>query len=501
MFNAIFYTFSKKPNSTLRPSSGGTTYSIRLVDNCSIINPIIRLRGSSASDMLGRFNYCYISEFNRYYFVVDSGYDADRGIWEMSLRCDVLATARDEIKASTQFVERSFSRWDFLIDDTVYPSKAQAQFSNTVYSQFFDATPVTGQYIIGMVSKGSSYSRFGGVQYYLLTYTHMNALIDYMMNIINYADSTITGIATELLGLISDPMSYIVSCKFFPKTLIDMTQLTPQVINFGAFESTVYGAPLPGSFIDPSPVIHRGFTMPLTDHPQKATRGSWLNGNGHTERTLRFEPFGVIPLDSSKLIGYGYIYLDVAIDIITGQGVLSIYACEDSSSIPSNLDTMPLLGTYPSQVLIDIPLTQNRHEAFGSFAIDNIVKPLLNTADQVGQKVSGFDFYGAISSLGSGMHQGMFTIGDGLKNFYNPPAARGTPGSLLCRMNVVICNKFMILVDEDQAEFGRPLCSYTTLTNLSGFCKCLNANISTTLTALENEQIENFLNSGFFIDT
>jgi len=451
--------------------------------------------------MLGRYNYCYIQEFNRYYFVVDAGYDSDRGIWEMSLRCDVLATARDEIKASTQFVERSFSRWDFLIDDTLYPSKAQAQFSNTIYSQFFNATPQTGDYIIGMVSTGQNYSRFGGVQYYILSYTEMNALIDYMMNVINYADASITGIATELMGLISDPMSYIVSCKFFPKTLIDRTGLTPAIINFGQFQSTVYGCPLPPSFINPAPVIHSGFTMPLTDHPQKVTRGTWLNGNSHTERILRFEPFGVIPLDSSKLIGYGYIYLDVATDIITGQGVLSIYACEDSSSIPSNLDTMPLLGTYASQVLIDIPLSSQRHESWYNVITNNFTKPLFNGLNAAGTGLANFQIGSALGEAGSTLNNMFFGIGDAINSFYDPPSSSGSPGSLLCRMNVVICNKFLILVDEDQAEFGRPLCSYTTLTNLTGFCKCNNANISTTLTSTENEEIENYLNSGFFIDT
>lgn len=499
-FTANFYTFKKKVNSTLLPSSTPTTYNIELVDDCSIIAPIIRLRGSSASDMLGRFNYCYISTFNRYYFVTDASYDSDRGIWNMSLRSDVLASARSDILASTQFVERSASTFDSDVEDTLYPSKNGPDYWIRTVQAFFDATPSNGQYIIGMVSKGSSASRFGGVQYYILTYAQMNALIDYMMSIVNYADASTTGISTELLGMISNPIEYIVSCKFFPKTLIDLTGMSTTIINFGSFQSTCYGYPLPATFLSPTPVIHSGFYIQLDDHPQAALRGRWLNSNTHTERTLRFEPFGVIPIDSSRLIGYSHIYCDVATDIITGQGILSIYASTQGSTPNPDLTTLPLQGSYASEVLIDIPLTQQRHQGYLQVA-ESFLRPVLNAGMSASKSMASFQFLGAIADIGNLVPTEMMTAYDAATSFYGAPQSSGTPGSLLCRMNVYLVTKCVLLVEESIGRFGKPLCTNKLLSTLSGFTKCLSPTIATDLTATENEYIVKHMSSGFFIDT
>ena len=67
MFSAVFYTHSKRVNSTLQPSSG-TSYSIDLKADSSVLNPTIELdlgQGGNPTE----YNYCYIAEFKRYYWV------------------------------------------------------------------------------------------------------------------------------------------------------------------------------------------------------------------------------------------------------------------------------------------------------------------------------------------------------------------------------------------------------------------------------------------------
>lgn len=513
--SAIFYQFNKKPNSTKVPSSGGTTYNIELLNDCSLVTPMIKLRGSSATDNLGRFNFAYISDFGRYYFVKDVTYNSDLGCWNMSLKSDVLASKKSDIVGSTQFVERSFSRHNLMIPDDWYISDGVPEYSNTVASNFFDATPSNGYYIIGMTSTGTGMSRFGGIQYYILTSADMSALVDYMMGTSNYTGATITEISQDLLGFLADPLQYIVSCKFIPRldliSASDLSNMVYQPIKFGPWVApNVNGYLLPSNFLNPSPVIRRGFTMQLTDHPQKVTRGGWLNGNSTTERVLRFEPWGSIALDCSRLVNLGYVYLDVAIDIVTGDGILSIYGCENPSTVPVNIDTLPLVSIHSAPVLIDIPLSQTRHEGFVKMAMDNFINPAIGRRESATQGfLGGFTTgglaggtLGALSSFGSSLSVtgGINKAYDLINNFYGAPQSQGTAGSLLCRMPVVIFNKFMNLVSEDLAEFGRPLCSYTTLTNLTGFTKCSNANISTSLTEPEDREIEGFLNGGFFIE-
>lgn len=516
---ATFYTLSKKSNSTLRPSGSGTTYSIELCEDVSILRPVIILRGAVLSDYLGSFNYAYIPTFDRYYFVRDCVYNAHDGFFHISLEVDVLATLKTEILATTQFVERSASHYDLDMIDTMYPSKATPQYQSRVVTGYFDATPASGYYIIGLNSAGktdaqagTTMSRFGSVQYYILNKTQMDDFVNYLLGIVNYADASLTGIANDLLGMISDPIEFIVSCKFFPKTILNPVTagLSLQDIKFGKFVAAgIQGYRVPDDFLNPSPVIHSGFTIQLDDHPQKVTRGGWVNSNAQTERYLRFEPFGLIPLDCSKLMGYSYIYCDIATDIVTGQGILSIYASPQPASVPQVLEQMLLLGTYASDILIDVPLNQYRHKGYLQAFEEYIARPTLLGAQNAGGSFmngllsSGSPLIGgvsAIQSAGQSQTQMMLGLYDAARTFWGSPKSKGVSGSLLCRMNIVLVSIFHVLVDEYIGEFGKPLCEPYPLATLTGYTKCLGAEFGSSLTSQENEMVKAYLNSGFIIE-
>ncbi len=60
------YSFKKRENSTKRPSTGGTDFSVVLLDETSLMTPTFKL--SIGSNPIG-YNYAYVSDFNRYYFI------------------------------------------------------------------------------------------------------------------------------------------------------------------------------------------------------------------------------------------------------------------------------------------------------------------------------------------------------------------------------------------------------------------------------------------------
>lgn len=505
MISINLYKFNKKPNSTKVPTeyTTGASFSCEIVEDCSIINPIVIIKGmtNNASDFtknLSDYNYAYIFPFNRYYFINDVVYNAHDGFWHFHLSVDVLASAKSQILNTLQFVERSSLTYDLDVIDNFYPSKATPEYFNTTLSTFFPVLPSSSdaQYIIGMVSKGANMSRFGGLQYWLLTGTQMNDLIDYMMGVTNYTDATLLGITTDLLGFIGEPLQYIASCKFLPRKLFDTTQMTATPITFGGYTSTVNGYKLSIN----NPMFTDGFTIQLHDHPQKATRGSWLNGNTHTERVLRFEPFGVIPIDSSRLLGYSYLACQVAIDIVTGAGVLSLYASPETWSLISNIDQLPLLGTYPSQVLIDIPLSQFRHEGYLKAFMENVIRPNSELVTGIAKGFVGGGYIGAGASALEGASNNYWSIINGAENFNGAPRSQGVPSAFLSRLPVILSQKYSILVDEDLSQFGRPLCRPKSLADLTGYCQCRGADLTTNLTDKENASIVAFLNSGIFIE-
>ena len=68
-----FFNFSKKKNSTKQPTTGsGTQYTgVELKDDCSILNPVIKVRVAGIPvptvAPVNTFNYAYIAKFQRYY--------------------------------------------------------------------------------------------------------------------------------------------------------------------------------------------------------------------------------------------------------------------------------------------------------------------------------------------------------------------------------------------------------------------------------------------------
>lgn len=75
---------------------------ITLKDRVNIMNPIIRLKDSTPIDN----NYCYIPNFNRYYFIEEVIF-VNKEIQEIYLSCDVLETYKDDILNSESIISKS----------------------------------------------------------------------------------------------------------------------------------------------------------------------------------------------------------------------------------------------------------------------------------------------------------------------------------------------------------------------------------------------------------
>lgn len=67
----------------------------QLREQSSIVSPSIMIRHDNPSN----FNYAYIPEFKRYYFITDIT-SIRNGLWEVTMHVDVLMSFKDEIKAT-----------------------------------------------------------------------------------------------------------------------------------------------------------------------------------------------------------------------------------------------------------------------------------------------------------------------------------------------------------------------------------------------------------------
>lgn len=100
--------------------STGSSFDCVLKDNCSILNPVIDI--ASDSNLSG-FNYMYISDFSRYYFIDDIT-SLHNGLWRISAHVDVLETYATAIKANKAVIRRQTNKYNLYLDDPEFKTYA-----------------------------------------------------------------------------------------------------------------------------------------------------------------------------------------------------------------------------------------------------------------------------------------------------------------------------------------------------------------------------------------
>ena len=120
MLNATFYTFSKRENSTLRPTGEGAVIPVCLKVPSSIENPTLEIHNAN----IAAYNYMYISDYGRYYFITDRESIA-KDTYIVTCRVDALASFKDEIAGQSVFAEyASYGYSPWLSDPRVNKTQA-----------------------------------------------------------------------------------------------------------------------------------------------------------------------------------------------------------------------------------------------------------------------------------------------------------------------------------------------------------------------------------------
>ena len=99
------------------------TYSnAEIVGDMSIHTPTISLQLDSFTDVIN-FNYIYITELRRYYYVLDSTIRED-GFVQLQCKVDVLKSFKNDILGSTQYIDRQQNKCTYQLPDGMYNIKS-----------------------------------------------------------------------------------------------------------------------------------------------------------------------------------------------------------------------------------------------------------------------------------------------------------------------------------------------------------------------------------------
>lgn len=114
--NIYFYTSSAEPNSFPKELGEAAKFEGELRDECDILNPVITMQGFNPANT---FNYCYIPDFKRYYFITESSV-VRTGVIEFSMHVDVLQSWSKQILEQSGIIARNEYDYDNnLLDDKV----------------------------------------------------------------------------------------------------------------------------------------------------------------------------------------------------------------------------------------------------------------------------------------------------------------------------------------------------------------------------------------------
>ena len=111
---------SRKIDKTI--TSVSTYSNAVIVGDMSIHTPTISLQLDSFTDVI-KFNYIYIPELRRYYYVVDSTIRED-GFVQLQCKVDVLKSFKNDILASTQYIDRQQNKCTYQLPDGMYNIKS-----------------------------------------------------------------------------------------------------------------------------------------------------------------------------------------------------------------------------------------------------------------------------------------------------------------------------------------------------------------------------------------
>lgn len=469
----IFYTFDKKENSTKQPSDGDTRQCI-LKDNCGIINPRIELLLTPAANP-SKWNYCYIADFARYYYVRD--WTADKRLWVATLEVDVLASWRTEIGNSVLYVSRAASDFDAAIVDLVYPAKLGVDYQYTSY-MFPDAdiapTTSNGTFVVGIVNNDDNVQ--GSVSYYAMTGEQMAAFRAVMLSSIKDWGS-ISDFTGDVAKAFIDPFQYVVSCMWFPFPISGNGEVN---LSFGFWTTDVTAAPLQLM----AEVRNFDLARPARSD-QQGERGEWLYSSPFGEYYLNYLPWGLMYIDGSQIDASG-IHCKVIIDYITGISILEISS--NKSPDPMQTSQSRVLLTQSAQVGVQMQLSQVTTDYGG----------LLNSVNSVATGIArtAIGDYSGIVGVTAGIGDAARSVSP---NITTSGATGGIAAATLFNQAFLIA-RYRTPVDEDNTEQGRPLCQNRTINTLNGYVKVEHGDVSIPATAEELGVIRLKLEGGFYYE-
>ena len=482
-----FGNLSKRKNSTMRPGGLSDSRNVRLKEATSIDNPTFIIQGNE-------FDYNYAKWDNRYYFV-DTVVSVHDNLTEISCVLDVLATYKDEILASTQYVTYSNISGGNWLQDNRLPIMKNALTAVNTASLDFPSTQ--GSYILTVLGQS-------GVDCFRVTRSTIQSLIAELQN---WNQDALNDIKIGLAyGTEEERYQSLANAMLDSGFLGNEYEVAVQCIR------SCHWVPFNGSVIGgTSTQIYLG-NYPCRSSGGSALSGyklnmSWTGGNvgisipwhyadwrrTYCEKVYLYLPFvGMVSLNSDDINGVTGLTIKYAItpsdgqvcyEVLAGGQVIGTYGGNCAMQIPIGINQKASLGDIVTTLFAGAEKTVN-------MAINSSISPVSTAAVGVGAAMAGVEAsYNTMNVALSTTPSTIGGIGGG--------AGAGLDLHAKC---ITVAHPTVIEPVQMGLTMGVPTMKPLQLSSCHGFCQCANAHVSAPAQAAELDAIDMYLNSGFYIE-
>ena len=492
MASVNFGSFVKRKNSTKVPTVELTdSRTVTLKESCSQDNPVFICTGNN-------FNYNYCQWDGKYYFINDI-VSLRNNLIEIHCEIDVLATYKASIQATTAYVMYD-STSNSEIPDNRLPMKTSASVGvKTVTCPF---VPDGGCYILSLTGA------HGTTGVYKTDASGLASLIDdvsdisddlfdmpvaptpptppttstieteiqFAADMIKYFVDCIKWILTVLTYPISqffgsgDIPQNIRECRFIPFNV--GTTLGLQDIYLGTFKT---GQQLGKLNTD---TVHRTVSVDIpwpteVVNNQTVTISDYRRRSPYTELYLYLPYIGMTRLSAENLMGQSSI--SVAYTLCLRDGSL---ICTVSSG-------GEIIGQYSGNVAASVPVG------------------LSNISLQKAAQAIGIGAAAAAAQNLPAIGMGAISFAEALTPNFSCIGGLDGIATIATNQNITCYSVFHDTIERPNTnlqEVGSPTMKPRSLSGLTGYCQCVGAHVAADATGSELDTIDNFLNSGFYIE-
>lgn len=447
MTEIILFHFSKRKNSTKRPAGQGTSVSCLLKANTTFQNPVFKLKLSLDSAL----QYNYLQWADHYYFI-NSTTSISNDMVEISASEDVLATYRTEIGNYTCFIERS-SMQTTLANDSMYIPTNDWISQSAIIGQPID-TFVNGyapNYLLRTVS-------VKGVNTYYMTGEQMKELFSFMYtygSIPDVVDSAVT-------KLLFNPFQYILDLKWLP-IRVEKFLNALDTVKLGYWDSHA------SAFLIGDGSCSFSYDLSLYNPLYADTDFRFYNA-AFSKYSVKLPFLGVIPINPAKT-NKGQLEANYNFDAVSGMADVWLTSGAEE------------YAHFQCQLAVPLQI---------GYASSNIGQLTTSLID-IGTSLASINPIGAIKN----------TVG-AFQSVTSPePNMVGTVGNITSILNNMEANSICYAcksINPDGSSEGYADGNVRIISSLSGFVKCRNASIQVAGFEGDQDQVNSFLNNGFYFE-